>query len=98
MKVFLALFLVLAISSQTVKGQGGGFFGWLIDATVPFRPEIHWKIIDDQKHFHCAGSSVGGSKMRLKMGEGSPRGEGSRDLGADFDFPSAVCFTMLCDS
>ena len=36
MKVFLAAFLALAISSQTVKGQGGGFFGALanIDLAV----------------------------------------------------------------
>ena len=47
MKVFLALFLVLAISSQTVKGQGGGFFGALANIFNPFRGLFNPRFRDD---------------------------------------------------
>jgi len=47
MKVFLALFLVLAISSQTVKGQGGGFFGALANIFNPLRGLFNPRFRDD---------------------------------------------------
>ena len=47
MKVFLGLALILAISSQTVEGQQGGFFGALANIFNPFRGLFNPRFRDD---------------------------------------------------